>query len=196
MAPAAAEDRAATLGRIARKVSVCLRCPELARTRTRTVFGSGSPMARLVFLGEAPGADEDRQGQPFVGAAGQLLTDIIVKGMKARCEDFYILNILKCRPPGNRSPTAIEAANCRKYLDAQLLIIQPQFICCLGATAAQNLLDTTESIGKLRGKVYAYKGIKVICTYHPAYLLRTPSAKRGTWEDVQLLMREMAAAGL
>jgi DNA polymerase len=155
----------------------------------------GNPHARLVFLGEAPGADEDRQGEPFVGAAGKLLTDIIQKGMGLRRADVYILNVLKCRPPGNRNPLPDEAANCREHLDGQLEIIRPEFICCLGAVAAQNLLDTATSIGQLRGRVLDYRGIKVVCTYHPAYLLRNPSAKRKTWEDVQLLMAEMGLEG-
>ena len=142
-------------------------------------------------MGEAPGADEDRQGLPFVGRAGQLLTDIIVKGMGLRREDVYILNTIKCRPPGNRTPLPQEAANCREYLDQQLDILRPEFICCLGAVAAQNLLGTSTSIGQLRGRIHDFRGIKVVCTYHPAYLLRTPEAKRQTWEDIRLLMKEM-----
>jgi len=142
-------------------------------------------------MGEAPGADEDRQGLPFVGRAGQLLTDIIVKAMKLRREDVYILNTIKCRPPGNRTPLPQEVANCREYLDQQLAILRPEFICCLGAVAAQNLLGTTASIGQLRGRIHDSRGIKVVCTYHPAYLLRTPAAKRQTWDDIQMLMKEM-----
>jgi DNA polymerase len=141
-------------------------------------------------VGEAPGVEEDRQGEPFVGAAGQLL-DRILAACTLRREDVYICNILRCRPPGNRNPLPEEAANCREYLDGQLATIRPEFICCLGAVAAQNLLGTTDSIGKLRGKVLDYRGMKVVCTYHPAYLLRTPSAKRKTWEDMQMLMAEM-----
>jgi uracil-DNA glycosylase len=189
--PAAADPRQAALDEVARKVAACTRCAELVRNRTQTVFGVGNPHARLVFCGEAPGADEDRQGTPFVGRAGQLLTDIIEKGMKLKRSDVYILNILRCRPPGNRNPLPIEAAACREWLDAQLAIIRPGFICCLGAVAAQNLLDTTESIGRLRGRVHDHQGIKVVCTYHPAYLLRNPSAKAACWDDIKLLMREM-----
>ena len=185
------DERAAALAAVACRVAACTRCEELARTRTQTVFGVGNPHARLVFCGEAPGADEDRLGEPFVGRAGQLLTDIIVKGMKMRREDVYILNILRCRPPGNRTPLPDEAANCREYLDRQLEIIQPKYICCLGAVAAQNLLNTEDTIGHLRGRVYDYHGIKVVCTYHPAYLLRNPSAKRFVWDDVKVLMAEM-----
>lgn len=188
---AAQDSRVSALAEVAREVAACRRCAELARTRTQTVFGVGNPHARLVFCGEAPGADEDRQGEPFVGRAGQLLTDIIVKGMKMRREDVYILNILRCRPPGNRNPLPIEAANCREYLDRQLAIIQPEFICCLGAVAAQNLLGTDTPIGRLRGRVHDFHGVKVVCTYHPAYLLRNPDAKRFTWDDIQLLMSEM-----
>ncbi len=189
--PESREERAAALAETACRVAACVRCAELARTRTQTVFGSGNPCARLVFLGEAPGADEDRQGQPFVGRAGQLLTDMIVKGMRMRREDVYILNILKCRPPGNRTPLPTEAANCREHLDLQLAIIRPEFICCLGAVAAQNLLGVSTPIGQLRGRVLNYEGIKVLCTYHPAYLLRNPAAKRPTWEDLQVLMSAM-----
>jgi uracil-DNA glycosylase len=187
-----ADRRAAALAEVACDVAACTRCGELARTRTQTVFGVGNPYARLVFCGEAPGADEDRLGEPFVGRAGQLLTDIIVKGMKMRREDVYILNILRCRPPGNRNPLPIEAANCREYLDRQLAIIQPEFICCLGAVAAQNLLGTDVPIGRLRGRVHDLNGVKVVCTYHPAYLLRNPDAKRYVWDDIKLLMAEMA----
>ncbi len=176
---------------LAEEVSRCSLCEELALSRTQTVFGVGDPNAKLVFLGEAPGADEDKKGEPFVGRAGQLLTDIIVKGMKIRREDVYICNILRCRPPGNRTPLPVEAANCRPFLNRTLEIVKPKFICCLGTVAAQNLLGTEATIGSLRGSVHDYKGIKVVCTYHPAYLLRNPAAKKLTWDDVQLLMREM-----
>jgi uracil-DNA glycosylase family 4 len=192
VAPAAdPEGRVAALAEVARQVAACTRCAELARTRTQTVFGVGNPYARLVFLGEAPGADEDRRGEPFVGRAGQLLNDMIQKGMGLRRQDVYILNILKCRPPGNRNPERVEAVACRQYLDRQLEIIRPEFICCLGAVAAQNLMDTDTSIGRLRGRMIDFEGFKVVCTYHPAYLLRNPAAKRPTWDDLQLLMAEM-----
>lgn len=182
---------AAALAEIQKRVAACTRCAELASTRTQTVFGAGNPQARLVFLGEAPGADEDRQGEPFVGRAGKLLTDIIEKGMGLKRSDVYICNILRCRPPGNRNPLPVEAANCREYLDAQLAIIQPEFICCLGSIAAHNLLGETTPIGKLRGRFLDYQGIKVLCTYPPAYVLRTPPAKKQVWEDIQILMAEM-----
>jgi uracil-DNA glycosylase len=187
---AAVTSRAATLEILAQEVAGCTLCGELALARTQTVFGVGNPKARLVFLGEAPGADEDRLGEPFVGRAGQLLNKIL-EACKLRREDVYILNILKCRPPGNRNPLPNEAANCRRYLDRQLELIGPEFICCLGSVAAQNLLSTTESIGRMRGRLLDYRGAKVVCTYHPAYLLRNPAAKKDAWDDMKFLMREM-----
>jgi len=179
-----------SLAVIEAEVAACTACGELASTRTQTVFGVGDPRARLCFLGEAPGADEDRQGEPFVGRAGQLLTKII-EACTLRREQVYILNVLKCRPPGNRNPLPSEAAACRGFLDRQLAQIRPDFICCLGAVAAQNLLQTEKAIGKLRGEFHEYRGIRVVCTYHPAYLLRNPAAKRHTWEDMKMLMRAM-----
>jgi DNA polymerase len=184
------DSKAARLRRLADEVAKCELCKELQK-RTQTVFGVGNPDSPLVFLGEAPGADEDKRGEPFVGRAGQLLTDIITKGMKLRREDVYICNILRCRPPGNRTPLPEESAHCRPFLERTLEIISPKFICCLGAVAAQNLLASEKTIGALRGKIWEYKGIKVICTYHPAYLLRNPSAKKDVWEDIKILMREM-----
>ncbi len=182
--------RQSALSVLAREVRDCARCPELVGNRTQTVFGVGDPQARLCFLGEAPGADEDRRGEPFVGRAGQLL-DKIMEACRLERSAVYILNICKCRPPENRAPEAEEAANCRGFLDRQLEIIQPEFICCLGAVAAQNLLNTTTSIGKLRGRLHDYRGVQVLCTYHPAYLLRNPPMKRECWEDMKLLMRAM-----
>ena len=198
-APAAAaapptEGKIQQLQVLQAEVAGCTRCTELAQTRTQTVFGVGNPNARLVFLGEAPGADEDLQGEPFVGRAGQLLNDIITKGMKLRREDVYILNVLKCRPPNNRTPAPNEVINCRGFLDRQLEILQPEFICCLGSVAAKTLLNTEVSIGRLRGKFLEYQGIPVLCTYHPAYLLRNPAAKKEVWEDIQLLMKRMGLA--
>lgn len=181
-------ERAAALAVIQAKVAKCVRCAELARTRNKTVFGSGDPNARLVFMGEAPGADEDQQGLPFVGAAGQKLTKMI-ETMGLQRPDVYILNTIKCRPPGNRVPLPDEAANCREYLDRQLEILRPEVICCLGATAAQNLLGTTLAIGKMRGQMYEHGGAKVICTYHPAYLLRNPSANLQIWQDLKVVLR-------
>lgn len=184
------EQREAALEIIRCEVAACTRCPQLARTRTQTVFGVGNPHTRLVFVGEAPGADEDAQGVPFVGRAGQLLTKII-EACTLKREDVYILNVLKCRPPNNRTPLPDEVANCRGYLDRQLEILQPEFICCLGTVAAQTVLDTTTTIGRLRGRFHEYRGIPVICTYHPSYLLRNPAAKRDVWEDMKTLMRRM-----
>jgi uracil-DNA glycosylase len=181
---------AQTLAVLEQEVASCTRCNELASTRTQTVFGVGDPKSRLCFLGEAPGADEDRIGIPFVGRGGQLLTKII-EACRLKREDVYILNMLKCRPPGNRNPLPHELGNCRGFLERQLDLIRPEFICCLGAVASQNLLGTTVAIGKLRGKVHSFRGAKVVCTYHPAFLLRSPSFKKETWEDMKLLMREM-----
>lgn len=172
------------------EVAGCTRCGELARTRTQTVFGVGNPQARLCFVGEAPGAEEDKQGEPFVGRAGQLLNQIIAACTLSR-EEVYILNVIKCRPPGNRNPLPSEVASCRPYLDRQLEIIRPEFLCCLGSVAAQTLLETDVPIGRLRGSFHEYRGIPVVCTYHPAYLLRNPSAKRHTWDDMKMLMRRM-----
>ena len=186
----APNDRAAALAVIQREVAACTQCDELASTRTQTVFGVGNPAARLCFLGEAPGADEDRQGEPFVGRAGQLLTRII-EACGFRRQDVYILNVLKCRPPGNRTPLPHEVHNCRGFLDRQLAVIQPEFICCVGSVAAQTLLETDVTIGRLRGKTHQYRGIPVVCTYHPAYLLRNPAAKKDTWEDMKMLLRHM-----
>jgi DNA polymerase len=184
------EQRRQALSVLAQWVASCARCTELASTRTQTVFGVGQMDAELCFVGEAPGADEDAQGEPFVGAAGQLLNRIITAcGMKR--EQVYICNILKCRPPGNRLPLPDEAANCREYLEKQLELIRPRFICALGACAAQNLLNTKLSIGKLRGQFQDYRGIPVLCTYHPAYLLRNPASKRDVWEDMKKLMARM-----
>jgi len=179
-----------TLPIIQAEVAACTQCDELASTRTQTVFGVGNPKARLCFLGEAPGADEDRQGEPFVGRAGQLLTKII-EACTLQRSDVYILNVLKCRPPGNRTPLPHEVENCRGFLDRQLALIQPEYICCLGAVAAQTLLQTETTIGRLRGTIHQYRGIGVLCTYHPAYLLRNPAAKKDVWEDMKILMAKM-----
>jgi DNA polymerase len=174
----------------ATQVKGCTKCAELARTRKQTVFGVGDPNAELMFIGEAPGADEDRKGEPFVGAAGQLLDKIIAAcGMKR--EEVFIGNVLKCRPPGNRTPNPDEVANCRGYLEEQIRIIGPKFICCWGAVAAQTLLNSTLSISKLRKKFHTYQGIPVLCTYHPSYLLRNPSAKKDVWEDMKMLLAKM-----
>ena len=156
----------------------------------QVVFGVGNPQAELMFVGEAPGADEDEQGEPFVGRAGQLLTKIIEACTLSR-DEVYILNVLKCRPPGNRTPAADEVANCRGFFERQFAAISPQFICCLGTTAAQALLQTTDPIGRLRRQWFTYGSAQVICTYHPSYLLRNPAAKKDVWEDMKLLMARM-----
>ncbi|MBM4020779.1 MAG: uracil-DNA glycosylase [Planctomycetes bacterium] len=179
-----------TLAVLRDEVAACTRCTELASQRTRTVFGTGRADARLVFFGEAPGADEDVSGEPFVGRAGQLLTKII-EACTLRREDVYIMNVLKCRPPGNRAPLPEEVRNCRPFFERQFEIIRPEFICCLGASAAQSLLESTETIGKLRGRWFSHGSAQVICTYHPSYLLRNPAAKRDVWEDMKVLMARM-----
>ncbi len=172
------------------QVKGCRLCSELVRHRTQTVFGVGNLEAELCFVGEAPGADEDAQGEPFVGAAGQLLNKII-EACKLKRSDVYICNVLKCRPPKNRTPLPDEVKNCRPYLERQLEVIQPKYICCLGAVAAQALLDSNLAIGKLRKAFHQYRGIPVVCTYHPAYLLRNPNAKRDVWDDMKMLMAKM-----
>lgn len=182
--------RAAKLEQLAACVANCVRCPQLARTRTQTVFGVGNPQARVMFIGEAPGADEDRTGEPFVGKAGQLLTKIIEACGWTRSE-IYICNILRCRPPENRTPTEQEAANCREYLDGQIAIVDPEYIVCWGSCAAQNLLGVKDPIGRMRQRFYQHGRAKVLCTYHPSYLLRNPSAKKPVWEDMKLLLAEM-----
>jgi DNA polymerase len=190
-APMPAANRPAALQVLAKEVAVCTRCPHLASTRTQTVFGTGNPNARLMFVGEAPGADEDRQGEPFVGRAGQLLNDMITKGMGLSRADVYIANVLKCRPPENRTPSAEEAHNCFPYLDQQIEIVRPAFLCLLGKAAVQAILNTNDSMGKMRGRWYRHRGIPTIVTYHPAYLLRTPAAKKEAWDDLRMLMKEM-----
>ena len=184
-------ERAGQLAALAAEVAACTRCPLLASTRTQTVFGTGSPTARLMFVGEAPGADEDRTGVPFVGRAGVLLTDMITKGMGLARDDVYIANVLKSRPPENRNPLPDEAANCLPFLERQLAIVRPEFLCLLGKVAASTLLETALPIGRLRGRWHRYRGIPAIVTYHPAYLLRNPASKKEAWDDLQLLMRAM-----
>lgn len=178
------EDRLRALGK---KVVKCDRC-SLSQGRRNVVFGSGNPKARLVFIGEAPGYEEDMQGFPFVGRAGQLLTKIIESiGYKRR--DIYICNILKCRPPRNRDPLPTEIFECQRHLLKQLEIIKPALICALGKFAAQTLLKTTTPISRLRGKFYDFGRIKLIPTFHPAYLLRNPKEKRLVWEDMKKIKK-------
>jgi uracil-DNA glycosylase family 4 len=175
---------------LAERVSGCPRCPQLYATRTQTVFGVGPIDPDICFVGEAPGADEDATGEPFVGRAGQLLNKIIAAcGFKR--EEVYICNTLKCRPPNNRTPTPEERHNCREYFDRQLALVRPKYIVALGLTAAQNLLGTTLSMTRLRGKLYQYKDIPVVCTFHPAALLRNEAWKKDTWEDMKMLLKTM-----
>ena len=175
------------LARLAREVERCRRCA-LHRTRTHAVVSDGSPHARLVFVGEAPGRDEDLQGKPFVGAAGRLLTKMI-EAMGLRREAVYICNVLKDRPPGNRIPLPEEVEACLPFLREQLAILQPAVICTLGAVAAKALLGPYVAITKIRGEVRAYEGIPLVPTFHPAYLLRNPDAKRDAWADLKQVKR-------
>ncbi len=174
-----------SLEAICKDLGDCRRC-KLHKSRKHIVFGDGNPEARLVFVGEGPGHEEDVQGLPFVGRAGQLLTKII-NAIDLRREDVYICNIIKCRPPGNRNPDRDEIASCLPFLQRQLKSIRPQYICALGTFAAQTLLQTKTPISKLRGTFHPYQGIQLMPTYHPAFLLRNPNKKRDVWEDVQKL---------
>jgi DNA polymerase len=172
---------------------VCVKC-KLAKTRTQVVYGVGNPGADLMFIGEAPGRDEDEKGEPFVGRAGQLLTDII-KAMKLTRDDVYIANVVKCRPPENRNPDPEELDACRPYIRRQVEIIQPKVIVTLGKFALQSLTKKSYGITATRGQWLEYNGVKVMPTYHPAYLLRTPSAKKEVWADMKLVMAELGMAG-
>lgn len=171
----------------------CRRC-KLCSGRTHIVFGSGTSEAKLVFVGEGPGADEDAQGLPFVGAAGQLLTKII-EAMQLTRDQVYICNIVKCRPPSNRTPEEDEIAACSPFMFRQIESIRPRVICCLGAVAAQTVLGTKTAVGKLRGRFHDYRGIQVMPTWHPAYLLRNPNAKRDVWDDVKKIRALLDEAG-
>ena len=172
------------------QVASCSRCEQLAAHRTQTVFGTGDQAADLLVIGEAPGRDEDIRGEPFVGRAGQLL-NAMLKAIGFEREQVYIANILKCRPPDNRDPTSDEAANCSGYLQQQIELIAPKVILVVGRIAAQNLLGSQEAIGRLRGGQHQYQGIPVVVTYHPAYLLRPPSEKRKSWQDLLRLKQMM-----
>jgi uracil-DNA glycosylase family 4 len=195
--PPPASNKAVLLNAICERVCACTKCAHLARSRTQTVFGVGNPEADLMFIGEAPGVDEDKQGEPFVGRAGQLLTKIL-RAMNFAREDVYIANVLKCRPDtppgtfGNRVPTPMEMQTCRPYLVEQIEIIQPKVLVALGAVAVEGLLGMRATMRELRGRWHAYNGIPLMITYHPAYLLRNqaPSEKRKVWEDMlQVLER-------
>jgi DNA polymerase len=187
-------DATGSLEELSAFVGDCRRC-KLAGGRTQVVFGVGNPRARLVFVGEAPGRDEDLRGEPFVGRAGQLLTEIITKGMRLRREDVYIANVIKCRPPDNRNPEPDEVASCEPFLLRQLGLIRPEVIVALGKFAVQTLLRTKEPITRVRGRWYDYHGIRLMPTFHPAYLLRNPADKRLVWQDIQQVMRALGIEG-
>jgi DNA polymerase len=177
------------LAEVRADIGDCTRCKLHGLGRKQIVFGVGNPNADLMFVGEAPGADEDIQGIPFVGRAGQLLTDIIEKGLKIPRKDVYIANVIKCRPPQNRNPEPDEVETCEPFLFRQIDIIKPKVIVALGKFGAQTLLRTLDPISRLRGRVFDYRGSKLIPTFHPAYLLRNPSSKREVWEDMKLVQR-------
>lgn len=177
-------EKARALAAFDREICACQKCP-LGATRRNFVFGSGHPEAKVMFVGEAPGADEDAQGLPFVGKAGQLLTKIIESTKAFKREEVFIANVLKCRPPGNRTPLPEEVAQCRPYLEEQIKIIKPRLIMALGASAAQALLQTDESVGKLRNRWHDFGGIPLRVTYHPAALLRFEGYKKDVWADMK-----------
>ncbi len=192
LAAAAAGERVdALFARLSAEVASCRRC-RLCEGRNRTVFGDGDPRARLMFVGEGPGAEEDRTGLPFVGRAGELLTKII-QAIQLERQQVYIANIVKCRPPGNREPQPDEVAACRGYLEAQIDAIRPRVLVALGRVAAQTLLGNDTPIGKMRGQWFEVRGVPVMVTYHPAALLRNPSLKRPTWDDLQQVRDRLAA---
>jgi len=185
LVPSVEETPEEILQTLERQVLDCRGCA-LCEGRNKVVFGSGHPNADIMFVGEAPGADEDRQGLPFVGAAGQLLTKMI-EAMGLSRDDVYIANVIKCRPPNNRDPLPEEISQCEPYLKEQIRLVSPMVICTLGRFAAQTLLKTTDSMGRLRGQVFDYEGVKLVPTYHPAALLRNAQWKRPTWEDLKLV---------
>jgi len=181
---------AADLGQLREILGDCRRC-KLWRGRTHLVFGVGNPDADVMFVGEGPGRDEDLQGEPFVGRAGQLLTDIITKGMKLRREEVYIANVVKCRPPRNRDPEPDEVGSCEPFLIRQIELVKPRVIIALGKFAAQTLVRSAAPISRLRGQWHDYHGIRLMPTFHPAYLLRNPGEKRLVWEDIKSVLREL-----
>ena len=183
------QSKSEALAALEKEFHNCQMCA-LGRTRTKIVFGSGNPDAELMFIGEAPGFDEDRQGLPFVGAAGQLLTKII-QAMKLERDKVYIANCLKCRPPNNRNPLPTEVATCNPILMKQIEIIRPKIICALGKFAAQTILQSEEPISRLRGRFFDVHHTRVMPTFHPAYLLRNPADKKWVWEDMQKIMKEL-----
>ncbi|MBM2804683.1 MAG: Uracil-DNA glycosylase [Deltaproteobacteria bacterium] len=183
--------QANTLEELRAAIGDCQRC-KLCSGRTNIVFGVGNPRAKLMFVGEGPGRDEDLQGEPFVGRAGQLLTDIITKGMGIKREDVYICNVVKCRPPENRNPEPDEVAACEPFLTRQIDLVRPEIIVGLGKFAVQTLLQSSVPISKLRGNWHSYHGIKLMPTFHPAYLLRNPADKKLVWQDIKKVIKELS----
>ncbi|HVB80931.1 MAG TPA: uracil-DNA glycosylase [Candidatus Binataceae bacterium] len=181
-------EKTATLEQLSAFIGDCQRC-KLAPLRTHLVFGVGNPQADLMFVGEAPGADEDARGEPFVGRAGQLLTDIIERGMGLKRADVYICNVIKCRPPDNRNPEPDEVATCEPFLMRQIDLVRPRAIVALGTFAVQALLKVKTPISRLRGNWHEVRGVKLMPTFHPAYLLRSPGEKRWVWQDIQEVMK-------
>lgn len=187
------QGAAAALAGVRNDIGDCTRC-KLHTGRRHIVFGIGDPRARLMFVGEAPGADEDEQGIPFVGRAGQLLTDIIEKGLKMPRAEVYIANVIKCRPPGNRNPEPDEVASCEPFLFRQIEVVRPEVIVALGTFAAQTLLRTKTPISRLRGQVFEHQGARLVPTFHPSFLLRNPSSKRDVWEDMKKVLALLGLA--
>ncbi len=187
-------DPAAALDEIRLDIGDCTRCPLAYAGRHKIVFADGSPRARLMFVGEGPGADEDEQGLPFVGKSGQLLTNMI-QAMGLKREEVYIANIVKCRPPANRAPEPVEANTCTQFLVRQMDVVQPEFVVALGATAAMYLLGVKQSLASLRGRWHDIRGARAIITYHPAFLLRDPRQKGEAWKDLQMVMAAMGLTG-
>ena len=187
---AASSDPVAALRQIREDIGDCTRCVLHKQGRKQIVFGVGNPRADIMFIGEAPGADEDQQGEPFVGRAGQLLNNMI-SAMGIRREDVYIANIIKCRPPGNRTPERDECDTCSPFLMRQIEIVKPKIIVALGAVAAKTLLGVNDAMVNLRGHIYDFKKTKLAVTYHPAYLLRDPRQKKETWKDLQMVMKHL-----
>jgi DNA polymerase len=185
--PAAPPDAATMLSAVRDDLGDCRRC-QLHGGRRHIVFGAGNPRARLMFVGEAPGADEDEQGVPFVGRAGQLLTDIIEKGLRMPRAEVYIANVIKCRPPGNRNPEPDEVTSCEPFLFRQVEAVRPEVIVALGTFAAQTLLRTKTPISRLRGQLFEYQGARLVPTFHPSFLLRNPSSKRDVWQDMKTVL--------
>ena len=183
-------DPAQLLRTIREDLGDCTRCPLHKQGRKQIVFGVGNPKAELMFIGEAPGADEDQQGEPFVGRAGQLLNNMI-KAMGIQREDVYIANIIKCRPPGNRTPEREECETCSPFLMRQIAAIKPKVIVALGAVAAKTLLAVNAPMSELRGRWFEFRGTKLAVTYHPAFLLRDPRQKKETWKDLQMVMKDL-----